>query len=104
MNFLSDNAYLYKVNPVYVKDNFGKDTDEVKFYRLTFRTCQVSNNALATINYFDLIPSKALEEKYGDTWSDMVGKVFKIRGFINKTYDKEAQKGYTNYYLHEISA
>jgi hypothetical protein len=102
MNFSSDNAYLFKVTPVYGKDAYGEDTEEIKFYRLTFRVCQVSGNALATISYFDLIPSIAITNKYKDTFEDMVGKTYKIKGTISRTYNKDLQKGYTNFYLSEI--
>lgn len=102
MKFSSDSAYLFKVTPVYKKDNNGKDTDVINFKRLTFRTCEMSDNALATIGYFDVIPSASLL-KYQDTWEDMVDKSYKIAGRISRTYNKETQKGYTNFYLDSIN-
>lgn len=103
MKFSSENAFLFKVQDVYKKDSFGNDTKELLFKRLTFRDCSISNNALASISYFDVIPDVSLES-YADTWADMVGKSFSISGTIVRTYNKETQKGYTNFRLTYIKA
>lgn len=99
MRFSSDNSYLFKATPVMAKDENGNETKEVAFYRLTFRDCSISSTNVATTSYFDVTPSAAISKKFGDSFVDMVGSSYKIGGTISRIYNKETQKGYTNFWL-----
>lgn len=104
MRFVSNSSYLFKVTPVFKKDDAGNDTKEIKFYRLTFRDSSISATNMATTCYFDVVPSAELTKKYEDTFVDMVGKLFHIEGNIIRTYNKETEKGFTNFWLDTLTA